>query len=52
MVSEMSSQEVLVIVAGPTGPAVSLNQNEVLLSASVDSLQAPAELKPLVLKIS
>lgn len=48
----MNNQELLVVVTGPTGPAVSQNQDEILLSASIVETEVPTNLKPLRLKIS
>ncbi len=48
----MNNSELLVVLTGPTGPAVSLTENEILVSASTPEVQIPADLKPLKLVIS
>ena len=48
----MNNTELLVVLTGPTGPAVSQSQNEILVSASAAEADVPADLKPLKLVIS
>ncbi len=48
----MNNTELLVVLTGPTGPAVSQSQNEILVSASAAEVEIPADLKPLKLVIS
>jgi hypothetical protein len=48
----MNSSELLVVLTGPTGPAVSQSQNEILISKSTVDTEMPPDLKPLKLVIS
>jgi hypothetical protein len=48
----MNNTELLVVLTGPTGPAVSQIENEILVSASSSEATIPADLKPLKLVIS
>jgi hypothetical protein len=48
----MNNSELLVVLTGPTGPAVSQSQNEILISTSANESEIPADLKPLKLVIS
>jgi hypothetical protein len=48
----MNNSELLVVLTGPTGPAVSQSQNEILISTSANEIEIPADLKPLKLVIS
>jgi len=49
---DVESSELLVVLTGPTGPAVSQSQNEILISTSANEIEIPADLKPLKLVIS
>jgi hypothetical protein len=48
----MNNTDLLVVLTGPTGPAVSQTENEILVSASSSEAIIPADLKPLKLVIS
>lgn len=49
---DIESSELPVVLTGPTGPAVSQSQNEILISTNSNDGEIPSDLKPLKLVIS